>query len=399
MTTPLSGPGISPKICAKDLIAAVVVRACDSRLGAGLRAVVLTGSLARNEGTFVESDGAVALLGDADFYLVFRDGARLPSRDEVDQLTGEIVHVLGRNGVRAEVSLGVVTGSYFARMGRNIATYELRSSGEVLWGDAAVLSLLPSFDAKELSKEDAWRLLANRIVEQLETVDDIASAQAQYRTAKLCLDMATSYLVFVGRYRSSYRERMQSLLDLLEDSQGAAAPFPLRPFVDTLQACTRFKLDGGALSVNPWEFWSDAVNHARQLWLWELYMLTGEDADIPVAELMSRWMACPSVTSKLRGWASTARRSGWQCTVQEWRRWARMAQQASPRYWVYSVASTLLFSLPKILAADGRSVPRLDLARLLDELPLRPVAAPITWQAVARAITWNYRRLLEGTTA
>ena len=55
-----------------------VAAACASRYGNDLRAVVVTGSLARDEVTAREDQGRRRLLGDAEFLLIFHETARLP---------------------------------------------------------------------------------------------------------------------------------------------------------------------------------------------------------------------------------------------------------------------------------------------------------------------------------
>ena len=46
------------------------------RYGGDLRALILTGSMARGEETIVERDGVQRVLGDAEFLLIFHDSAR-----------------------------------------------------------------------------------------------------------------------------------------------------------------------------------------------------------------------------------------------------------------------------------------------------------------------------------
>src|SRR5437867_3961265 len=72
MTSPRLDPApsaASPEIL-KAMICEETAATCAEFYGEHLRAVVLTGSLARDEATFVDDGVACALLGDADFLVV-----------------------------------------------------------------------------------------------------------------------------------------------------------------------------------------------------------------------------------------------------------------------------------------------------------------------------------------
>src|SRR5204862_702462 len=89
--------------------------------------------------------------------------------------------------------------------------------GQAIWGDAGALALIPDFSPSEIPLEDGWRLLCERIVEQLSVADQLLewrptlSAEAHYQTVKLYLDMATSFLLFSGVYAATCREPSKRL--------------------------------------------------------------------------------------------------------------------------------------------------------------------------------------------
>jgi hypothetical protein len=197
----------------RDLICAETRAVCQQTYGQTLRAIVLTGSLARNEATFVERPDGLTLLGDAEFLLVFHIGAPLPSASDAHRIRVEIEGRLLRNGLHGTVTVSGVPPSYLRRLRPSIFAYELTAYGSVIAGDQSVLNLVPRFAVSEIPLEDAWRLLANRIVEQLETLRELPVDETplpdnvHYRTVKLVLDTATSFLVFVGGYKPTYAER------------------------------------------------------------------------------------------------------------------------------------------------------------------------------------------------
>jgi hypothetical protein len=145
------------------------VRACEQRYGSRLRAVILTGSLARDEATVLCSDGRHRVLGDADFLLTFNRKAKLPSAAEIKSLGEEVTDSLERQGVTCTVHLAAVRPSYVARLPAHIFSYELRHTGRVVFGDEGILELVPEFSPAQMDREDAWRLLSNRMIEWLET--------------------------------------------------------------------------------------------------------------------------------------------------------------------------------------------------------------------------------------
>ena len=121
-----------------------LVRACRETFGTHLRAVVLTGSLARNEESYIYHEGKAILQSDVEALVVLHDDAPLPSRQasrSLCQLAGEF---LAARGVSVEVSLSVVHGAYLRHLPPHIYSYELRSCGVVLFGEPTILSLIPN---------------------------------------------------------------------------------------------------------------------------------------------------------------------------------------------------------------------------------------------------------------
>lgn len=393
-----------------------VAAACERAYAGTLRALVLTGSLARNEATFVASEGGWNSSGDAEFFLVFDERSALPSVQEVKELSAQISAALRERKIHCEVGLDAVHPRYFSSLRPHIFAYELRTCGRVIRGDDKILSLIPDFPAAAIPLEDAWRLLANRMIELLEVLPAPRAARAPvtqkvlYRTAKLYLDMATSLLVFVGHYEPTYGgrlERLRSMASQLPQQEGL--PFPLEEFARRVELCTRFKIEGvagGWLAVKDEgeaaRFCKEALNYARRLWRWELARLTHQEGETSDRELLRAWMRLQPLAARLRGWLFVLRACGWLKSWPEWPRWLRLARQASPRYWVYAVASELLFAM------DGSSRPASDdpaRRNAWQEIRLQlPVlfeqnTAQVGWQGVVADVARNYHQFLEKTRA
>jgi hypothetical protein len=390
--------------------------ACSRAYSGPLRALVLTGSLAREEATFVSSDAGWKSRGDAEFFLVFDERANLPAAGEMNELSEKISARLRERKIRCAIGLDAVHPRYFARLRPHIFAYELRTCGQVIWGDTKVLSLIPNFPASAIPLEDAWRLLANRLIEQLEVAPLPAAGRAfdlsdwLYRTAKLYLDMATSLLVFLGHYEPTYRgrlERLRSLASQLPQKNGV--PFPLDDFAERVALCTHFKIEGGEaangfLAPHALEDTAraskEALSYAQRLWRWELARLTRLQGQVPDSQLLRTWMRLQPLSDRLRGWLFVLRTCGWQKSWREWPHWMWAARHASPRYCVYAVASELLFEDADPVAAGSAEAGSGDFLKdLRRQLPVPPEqeTAPGDRQAIVASVIWSYHRFLEKT--
>jgi hypothetical protein len=246
-----SGGDINPATARrpKPAICEETSRACRAAWGRALEAVVLTGSMARDEASFLAEHGRWRLLGDAEFVLAFETGHRLPNRTSLAQTARQIEAQLEKRGIACSIELSVANRAYLSTFKPHLYSYELRSSGRVIWGNPLILSSIPQFSPLYIPLEDVWRLLCNRIVEQVQAAGQIAdtssplSLPARYRTIKLYLDMAKSLLLFFGIYSSTYRGRCAHLKSLARNSCAPGQlPFPLAEFTNLVEACTEWKL-------------------------------------------------------------------------------------------------------------------------------------------------------------
>ncbi len=405
----------------RETIGRQVAEFCFLTHGESLRAVVLTGSMARDEATLVQEKKSWRLLGDAEFLLIFHARAALPPKVGMSFLRQNIETSISRLGIACEVSLSAAHPKYLRSLRPDIFAYELRTCGRVVGGDSDILTHIPSFSATDIPLEDGWRLLSNRMVEQLETLEDLEqrpralSRHLFYRTVKLYLDMATSFLLFVGEYAPTYEERAKRL-GIYANSQRAEdnAPFDLHRFSDRVSECTQWKLsetDPNSLSCLAaavklgFSWCEEAVIHARKLWRWELARLVRSPGEVSNQDLIERWMKCQPVSRRIRGWLFVLRKEGWHRSWKNWPRWARLGWCGSPRDWTYAAASELFFQLPSPLEPPGQAglvygkcetaFVHLPVIRHV-ELNQRALSKT-NWQQAASVVRWNYRRFLEET--
>jgi hypothetical protein len=369
--------------------------------------------MARGEDSLTKRDGHSRFASDAEFILIMRDEVTIPLAEEIDQLRREIETNLALENIECHLSLSVAHVQFLRNMEPHIFGLETRSSGRVVYGESTILESIPPFTQSDIPREDAWRLLSNRMIEIVEAIaltsEDAATTVPPvlvYRLIKLHLDMATSLLLFLDCYEPTYKARSERLVELASKSdRGISVPFPLGPFSDTVKACTTAKLTGDPemREFADWKHVSIACHLALQLWKWELLLLTGTtDGDSPI-KLCLLSMKTQPMGARLRGWAYAVRRRGWHRSYRQWYRWTKLARRASPRYWLYACVgevflrqNTLLFPTISITSESS------ELDWLWDCLPLVLVpTAPSTTksQALLRAIAWNYREFLEETRA
>ena len=388
----------SPAQRVKTAVADAMRDVCRQRYGARLRAVVLTGSLARDEATLVDGPAGVRVLGDAEFLAVFEDGATIPAESELRGLEADVTARLAPS-LECPISVGGVGTVYLRRLRPHIFGHELRTCGQVIHGDPAVLELIPRFGAHDLPREDAWRLVCNRMIEYLEVAAEAPlgpgpTPEVRYRTVKLALDLATSWLVFVGAYRPTYRERAATIR-ALADRATIDAPFDVQAFAADVETCTAFKLDSASELDGFRDLSTRILGNARALWRWELSHLANVAAPAPDEVMLAAFARRQPLHARLRGWAVVARQAIRSPRTRRWRRWAQVLGP-SPRLRVYGVAAGLMFAL-----ADTTAEPTVSpaaLRRWQHALPVAATARP-DWRHLAADVVWNYRAFLVGTQA
>lgn len=396
---------------------AVVQQICEvvtaegrAAFGNRMIALILTGSAARGEATIVNSGHGWDVLGDAEFLAVLEPVPETKASARADTVMHESMQKLRALGIRVTVDLGLVDPPYLKGLPPHIFSHELRSCGKVVFGDPSVLRLIPRFSARDILCEDAWRLLCNRMIEQLRFVRDLEDLDSHitdelhYATVKLFLDMATSYLVFAESYAPSYCDRAKRL-DALADDPCGETPFPLRKFATRVEECTAWKLSGDEQDANSrLKLWREAISYMRRLWRWELIQLTGSRGELTIAGLSRRFAQQQELKQRLRGWASVAKRRGWLKSARQWPRWMKLGFRSSPRYLVYQAAAEVAFRLPCLIKHKGKP-PRLDvnwdeIRKLLPESRQQSASpAGIDWREVADDILWNYSEFLRDTRA
>jgi len=109
---------------AREIVIQRVTKVCHSRFGSGLRALILTGSLARGEGSLQAEPGAGEAAGDAEFILVLQDGVSEPEPAEAAALAAEMETNVRRRELFCQSRLAIGHADICDKCGR---TYSLRN--------------------------------------------------------------------------------------------------------------------------------------------------------------------------------------------------------------------------------------------------------------------------------
>ena len=390
----------------RSLICAATVQMCTTMLGSRLRAIVLTGSLARNEATFSASPSSFTFLSDADFLLVLDEGRKDPNSAELHNLEKLVeARLLEETAISVHVGLVTVYPHYFPNLPPTTFTYELKTNGTVIWGDAHIVDLMPYFPKSALSKEDAWRTLNHRIIELIGTIaacDFVAhrcTPRIEYALVKLYLDMATSFLLFLDRYQPTYSTRLDELRKPIVEQRGIPR-FDRKTFCDRVSKCTARKLGHVPFRLDEtMMLLEEAVGYARELWFWETNLLCSALRYVPVAEIIAAMGRRQSYAEKHRAWISLVRRAGVAAIAKHALRWTKLCGLATPRYLVYGASFQLFCAVPEFLTVRQSSADFVDpraICALLPILPKEPTHT-LNWTSLAAHTNWCYQTFLIGT--
>ncbi|MGA3127608.1 MAG: hypothetical protein ABSD13_12905 [Candidatus Korobacteraceae bacterium] len=397
-----------------------LVQVCRESFGSKLRALALTGSVARNEASYVYRDGQAILLSDIEAVVVLHDDAPLPSSQAVRLLCELAEERLAASGVRVHVSLSMVHGAYLRHLPPHIYSYELRTCGLVLFGEETILEEeIPNYAASDLSTEDAWRMLSNRLIEQMEgAVEGSGGDGLQYRSVKLCLDLAASLLVFCGQFEAGYRARLRRIEEFAMTPGAQQLPVSMEEFLPLVRWCTTAKLqpeaagnagltEEAAPGTASWApcagtpvesagFAGQVTRWAWQSWVWELRRMTGKDESEGAEEMIRAFGHGLGRKRLLRGWLYAMRRVGWLRSARHWPKWLwLMALGLTPRYAIYLAAYRWQQARSEATSSDARQ----EMKAVIELLPVGGTAQEATAAEVARELAWNYKEFVTETRA
>ena len=350
-------------------------------------AVVLTGSFARGEGSVLYERSRLQVLGDMEFMVFFASGSNLAEQQRALNRRAETLRQeLAAEQVDCEVEFSAVSTDYLRRLRPHIFGYELLNFGRTVWGSEEILNAAPVFMAPEIPLWDAWRMLNNRLLEQLQWPESLEQGNREtldklfYQLLKLYIDIGTTVLVFAGHYQGTYAGRANALRSWAAVAQDQPGMKFLRTLADRVAECTAYKLSPDAtlcplgLHVDSeTEEWrvslrratQEAVPLARAAWRWEAAVLANchLNPEIDDATLRDVVLRTQSWREKFRGWAKLVLMPAVRGQRGFFPRMAGLLHRGSPRYLIYCVASHLFFQLPELM--DGAQLRSENVENLL----------------------------------
>lgn len=280
--------------------------------------VLLTGSFARGEGTVIAHPQSKSRwLSDVECLVVVRGG--IVSRQEIQRSMRQIERDTNSDCANAargiKVELRAILTEGMLRLPPAIFTSELREHARLLCGDPAAIPVPPiCLNGEGISKRDAFRLLNNRIIEQIAARDEYAagtsdSIAAAYSLAKFWIDLGTSLSVFLGCYRAGYRSRQEPVENALRAHQEILGPQLGERLLARFRHAMAQKFgEAGFPSEDLAGQFSEAVEIARATWNWESgQLLGGGAAACDWRGIFSRLSSLETARQRMRDWARILR--------------------------------------------------------------------------------------------
>jgi hypothetical protein len=211
---------------------------------------------------------------------------------------------------RLRVGFNSILAPQIKRLRPAIFSREMLEHGKLLWGEPAALPLPRWWQERrvDIPLLDGFRLLNNRIVQQIdarwhyEKFGDVDVLHS-YTLQKFWIELATSLSVFLGRYRTSYRERREELTSYFKSNPDFLGDTG-RLLVARLSDAIEVKL--GRVPPPPCssEAFDEAARAAAVVWYWETdQLLLRNSSNAGWRSVLSRIRHVETYTQRIRDWA------------------------------------------------------------------------------------------------
>ena len=315
---PLSAdPGFQDEVRRElDLL---IARVRNSVAAPSVAGVLLTGSFARGEGTIIpDLRTRSRWLSDVECLVVVRGGiiSKPEIRQSMRQIEMDTNSDRGNTERGIKVELRAILTQGMVRLRPAIFTRELCEHAKLLWGDPAAIPVPRTPSSGEgISKYDAFRLLNNRIIEQIAVRSEYAdrasdSTAVAYSLTKFWIDLGTSLSVFLGCYQPGYRSRQKPVEDALAAHKEIFGAEMCSRLIFRFRNAMAQKLGQAEFpSGDPAHEFSEAVEIARATWNWESGQLIGTTAAAgDWRGIFARLSSLETGAQRIRDWARLLRR-------------------------------------------------------------------------------------------
>lgn len=190
----------------------IIIDWCCSLLGSA-EALILYGGYGRGEGSWVRHEDGWRPYNDYDLVAVVKHKV---AYEKVKQLRKDLAQELGIQWV----DISQKTRRKLARLKPSIYNYDLKYASTVIYGDPAILDVIPTMDAARLPLKEALTLFLTRLWTFLGSLDEQGLGQAlegeaamffRNQMAKALLAAVDVELLLKGAYHPSYQMRVERL--------------------------------------------------------------------------------------------------------------------------------------------------------------------------------------------
>ena len=182
-----------------------------------LQAIILHGGYGRGEGSWYQSEmGDWRPYNDYDIYLVTDNKVNTQAIKSFSQILAKKI------GIRW-VDIEIISVKDLPNLKPSIKNYDLKNASKVIYGDSAVLDLIPGIDSSKLHLKEVQMLYFTRLYTLLGCFDkkgldqDLKGESSRFfrnQMAKAVLAVVDVLLLTKGAYNSSYKKRVECLHDL-----------------------------------------------------------------------------------------------------------------------------------------------------------------------------------------
>ncbi len=402
-------PG-SFKLCANPVFEEVAVREFEG-LVSSVREVIeplqalgllLAGSFARGEGVIVaDRHGDYRWLSDIECLVVLPDELR---RDlsRVTRLLANAADDANHDGPSRsrgmKIELSPILVSRLAAMRPAIFTCELIDNAKLLWGRPAEIRMPARFEVtRDLLCRDAFRLLNNRLMEQLaarlrlEDESNLLSApEAAYAQSKFWVELGTSLSIFLGCYKTSYKARYAALEHVFSSSGTGLDTRTVEVLRSKISQGMALKL--GYIDTDQYDADRNlgcAADIASRIWWWETGSLLGDSgSETDWHSVPARLRRVQTMAGRIRDWGRLVLRTGAFGNLHP-AAFRDLLRAGSFGNAIYSAGCLLSFSWNQIGSGNG---PGAEISSFLGRLfgvdaPCGPTTRRLIAEHVLRA--WN----------
>jgi len=341
-----------------------------------IRALILTGSFARGEGSILKlSEQSYKILGDIEFLAV------LNYRSDLEYIQKSIINSqevfkekLKRERIECKVEVTPALPRFFKGLRPRIFDYELLQHGKTIWGERAYLDNIPRFSPKNISKVDPIYLLFNRIVEQLALLlviqdeKDANPIDSIYQMAKVYIDLATSILAYKGNFEDTYLNRSkrfgellcshvlgneEEVADHIAEKVAYWTEVKLRPKLEHFIPASILNKDKKYPNSHLLFQWMQVAQIVRSILSWEIcdYLHLPETTDLE--KILWSFSKSFKITHRIKEWIKFQINPKVPSNEKSLKRTVRLLRKGSPRTLIYFCSALLYFDIAEKIANGG----------------------------------------------